>query len=342
MRQILNSEAAALCRITDNRKLTGYSLGGLMYTPAHNRKVSDFLVSRRYSHLRSLALCLEDAIADGSEDEAIHQTAETFRELRKALGSGIITKDDFPCIFVRVRSPEQIMSVYEASEDCGLLTGIIFPKFDETNAEDYLEAVSKINKNADNILYGMPILESRTISDIRTRTSSLSAVRDITDAYRDIVLNIRIGGNDFCSGFGVRRRVTDSIYNIVSVASVISDIVSVFADDYIVSAPVWDYFEGPDPSDRAWADGLRNEIQLDIINGLTGKTAIHPSQLEVIDRALAVSENDYRDACDILCWEDCRLAVSKGAAGNRMNEFKVHRNWAEKIIIRAAVYGIDK
>lgn len=342
MRQTLNRETAALCRITDERKLTGYSLGGLMYTPAHNRKVSDFLISQKYTHLRSLALCLEDAIADGSEDEAVSQITETFRELIQASDSGIISKDELPYIFIRVKSSEQIERVFEASEDSGLLTGIIFPKFDETNAENFLEAVSKINKNADNILYGMPILESRTISDIRTRTSSLAAVRDITDAYRDIILNIRIGGNDFCSGFGVRRRINDSIYDIVSVASVISDIVSVFADDYIVSAPVWDYFEGPDPSDRAWADGLRNEIQLDIINGLTGKTAIHPSQLEVIDRALAVSENDYRDACDILGWEDCRLAVSKGAAGNRMNEFKVHRNWAEKIIIRAAVYGINK
>jgi len=342
MRQTPGSDIFSMCGQISESKLIGYSLGGLMYTPAHNEKVSDFLISQRYEHLRSLALCMEDAIVDGSEHEAVVQTARTFRNLENSVKNGKLSLNEIPYIFIRVKTAEQILPVFEAAGDTGILTGFIFPKFDETNAGDFLECISKINRYADNIIYSMPILESRSVFDIRSRIPVLSAIRAIIDSYSNNIINIRIGGNDFCSALGVRRRMCDSIYSIASVSSVIGDIVSIFSDDYIISAPVWDYFEGTDTSDTSWANGLANEIQLDIINGLTGKTAIHPSQLRIIDKSLSVSQNDFRDASDILKWKDDRLAVSKGTAGNRMNEIKVHRNWAEKIIIRAAVYGISE
>lgn len=317
-----------------------YSLGGLMYTPAHNSKVSSFITDKKYEHLRSLALCLEDAIADGTEDAAIEQIGKTFSEIRESAESGIIIPGELPYMFVRVKSPDQIERVAEITEYSRYLTGFIFPKFDIQNAQTYLETLSKINQNVDNILYGMPILESRSVLDIRNRINTLSEIKDITDSYRDNIINIRIGGNDFCSRFGVRRNITDSIYDIAAVSSVIGDIVNIFSGDYVVSAPVWDYFSNGNPGDTAWSDGLRNEIKKDILNGLTGKTAIHPSQLAVIDEELAVSEEDYADAVSILGWNDSQLAVAKGISGNRMNEEKVHRNWAEKIVIRAFVYGI--
>ena len=317
-----------------------YSLGGLMYTPAHNDRVSAFLAEKRYSHLRSLALCLEDAIADGSEKEAVNQIKKTFSEIEKAVSEGIVSEDELPYIFIRVKTPEQIDEVYDQIRYSKHFSGFILPKFDLENAEKYLTHISKINECADNNVYAMPILESHSVSDIRNRTNNLAEIKCITDTFYDCILNIRIGGNDFCSRFGVRRKISDTIYDIAVISSIISDIVNIFNEDYVISAPVWDYFSGTNPEDTGWKDGLRREMEKDILNGLTGKTAIHPSQLEIINSELAVTKEDFSDAVSILNWNDNLLAVSKSISGSRMNEKKVHGNWAEKIAIRAAVYGI--
>lgn len=342
MKNIINRKILTSCCEIKEGQLMAYSLGGLMYTPAHNNSVAEFLTSGKYAHLRSLALCLEDAIADGSEEEAISQLGITFERLDDNVNSGKISQDDLPYIFIRVKEPSQIRTVFEAIGKSRLLSGFIFPKFDMSNAGEYLEAVKTLNDECDRQIYAMPIIESRAVSDLRSRVTSLLSLKDLVDKYRELIVNIRIGGNDFCSRFGVRRTITDTIYDITAVNAVIGDIVNVFAEDYVISAPVWDYFESTNKNDTAWAEGLRKEIHMDILNGLIGKTAIHPSQLEIIDESLAVSYEDYRDACDLLNWHDDTLAVSKGIAGNRMNEYAVHRNWADKIMIRAAVYGIKE
>lgn len=340
-RKTLDCISKEFIRTEDFEKLK-YSLGGIMYTPAHNSKISDFLIRKKYPHLRSLAICLEDAIADGSEKEAMLNLQKNFDELSDAVDAGIISAEKLPYIFVRVKYHKQMEQVYSLIKRPELLTGFIFPKFDIHNAQIFLKSLSDINQSADNIIYAMPILESTVVSDIRNRIFVLSEIKTMLDNYKKYILNIRIGGNDFCNKFGVRRKITDSIYDIHVVSGIISDIVNIFSEEYVVSAPVWEYFENADdPSDTAWSDGLKNEISKDILNGLFGKTAVHPSQLAVINSELAVSYQDYNDALGILRWQDSDLAVSKSFSGNRMNEQKVHGNWAKKILIRASVYGVD-
>lgn len=342
MKNIIDRKILASCCKIKDRDLMAYSLGGLMYTPAHNDKVTEFLTTGKYPHLRSLALCLEDAIADGSEEQAIEQLGRTFEGLERSVNEGLVSKDDLPYIFIRVKYPFQIRRTIEQINRSELLSGYIFPKFDMSNAKSYFEELKAVSDECGRLIYAMPIIESRTVSDLRSRVTSLLSLKEVTDPYRDMIVNIRIGGNDFCSRFGVRRGIYDTIYDITAVNAIIGDIVNVFAEDYVISAPVWDYFESSDKSDTAWAEGLKKEIHMDILNGLIGKTAIHPSQLPVIDESLAVSAEDYKDACSLLNWNDSTLAVSKGTAGNRMNELAVHRNWADRILIRAAVYGIKK
>lgn len=71
------------------------------------------------------------------------------------------------------------------------------------------------------------------------------------------------------------------------------------------------------------------------------KTAIHPQQIPVINASLKVDINDYNDAIKILDWKDVSLAVSKSSNGGRMNEKKVHENWAKKTLVLASIYGIN-
>ena len=152
----------------------------------------------------------------------------------------------------------------------------------------------------------------------------LLRVKRILDSQRDRVLNIRVGGNDFCNLYGLRRSAHQSIYDIGVIRDILMDILQVFAADYVVSGPVWEYF-GPD------AQGSE---------GFVGKTAVHPSQLPVICEEMQVSREDYEDARQILGWTGEGLGVAKSAKGSRMNEVKCHKKWAERICKLAEVYGV--
>ena len=118
------------------------------------------------------------------------------------------------------------------------------------------------------------------------------------------------------------------------------DILNVFAADYVVSGPVWEYF-GAD-AEGEWARGLKKELELDLLNGFIGKTAIHPSQLPVIFNSLKVRPADYQDALNILGWQKDGLGVAKSADGSRMNEVKCHGKWARKIIMLGDIYGFQE
>ena len=82
-------------------------------------------------------------------------------------------------------------------------------------------------------------------------------------------------------------------------------------------------------------DGLMRELVLDQANGFMGKTCIHPSHLNYINGMLAVTQDEYDDAYQILHTSG---GVVKGTKG--MNEIGPHKNWAEKIIMRAQAYGV--
>ena len=77
------------------------------------------------------------------------------------------------------------------------------------------------------------------------------------------------------------------------------------------------------------------------ISGFVGKTVIHPNQIGVFNRACAVPKTDYDDAIAILGWDQGASSMVAGSVkGERMNEAKVHRNWAEKIVYMAEYYGV--
>ena len=184
----------------------------------------------------------------------------------------------------------------------------------------------------------MPILESKTVADIGNRVDILWAIKHHLDAVHEYILNVRVGGNDFSNMYGLRRTETQNIYQIGVIRDILVNIINVFASDYVVSGPVWEYF-GTDDS-QPWAIVLRREIELDQLNGFIGKTAIHPSQLPIIYESLKVRRCDYDDASSIVNWSAGGLAVAKSQDGQRMNEVKCHYKWAQRILMLAGIYGI--
>ena len=308
-------------------------LGGLLYTPALNSGIAGKLKKGAYPHLTSLAFCLEDSIRDSALPLAEQTLLKTLTALAET------PPESGPLLFVRIRTPRHLERVHRLlgkSED--LLTGYVLPKFDLSNGEEYVRLIKAFNEGRASPLYMMPTLESGMIAEPGSRTSMLLRVKRILDSLRDDVLNVRVGGNDFCNLYGLRRSVRQSIYDIGVIRDVLMDILQVFSAGYVVSGPVWEYF-GPDPQ-GAWAEGLRAELALDRLNGFVGKTAVHPSQLPVICEEMQVSREDYEDARQILGWTGQGLGVAKSAKGSRMNEVKCHKKWAERICKLAEVYGI--
>ena len=86
---------------------------------------------------------------------------------------------------------------------------------------------------------------------------------------------------------------------------------------------------------------LRREMELDLLNGFTGKTVIHPNQIPVVNEMLRVSQQDYADARAILNWDTgSGSLVSASEDGGRMNEYNTHSRWARRIVLRAERYGV--
>lgn len=312
-----------------------YSVGALLYSPALNRKVSDAVINNKYGLHYSLALCLEDTIADDSIKIAEQQLEVTL----KKISDGFARKQFYlPKIFIRVRSCEQMVRLYKLFQPyVGIITGFIFPKYTLSNADEYNAAVKEINDETEKTIFMMPILESRDIVEYSTRHTVLAALKKKIDSVKEYVLNIRVGGNDFSNEFAARRHYDETIYDILPIAQLLGDILTVFSRDYVVSGPVWEFFSS---DNEEWKRGLRNELKLDKLNGFVGKTVIHPKQISVVNEALKVSLKDYEDAKAILHWNESGLQVGKSFAGERMNEVKTHINWAYKMITLAEIYGV--
>jgi hypothetical protein len=173
-------------------------------------------------------------------------------------------------------------------------------------------------------------------------------------------LNVRVGATDLSSWFSVRRGINYTIYDILPVRDCLSDILNFInrnGDDFVLSAPVWEYFlvnktmkfresvsinihnsliKRETIIDEA-TDGLLREVILDKANGFVGKTVIHPTHIKYVNVMQAVTKEEYEDALQIL---DTSGGVIKSAKSNKMNEMNPHRGWAKKIYQKALAYGV--
>ena len=298
----------------------------------------------------AIALCFEDAIAEGDLPDAEKNVIQTLSLLVTAMGEGKLNLDDIPLIFIRARNTEQFKRFSQrlTNDLVKVLTGFVLPKFTTQNGNEYLSHLETLNHKFETALYGMPTLESREMAFKETRISELLGIRNLLKTYQKSILNIRVGGTDFSSIFGVRRGIDQTIYNILTVSDCLSDILNIFNRDeegFVLSAPVWEYYQTskqPIPETRQHQvnkalDGLLQEVTLDIANGFIGKTVIHPSQVKVVNAMHAVTREAYDDAVQIL---DTHGGVVKSLSENKMNEIKPHTSWAKRILTRSRVYGV--
>ena len=311
-----------------------YSVGPLLYCPANNRTITHSIINEQFGNNFSLALCLEDTIQDNSIEEAEQILINSINTLYKEKEN---TAFFLPKIFVRIRNTNQLLRLNEAFKNTpDIVKGFILPKFSLDNADKYIETIIKINESAINPIYTMPIYESSSIIDLRTRYDILYALKDKLKRIEELVLNIRVGGNDLCHAFGFRRHSNESIHKLKPISQIFSDIITVYGMDYVISGPVWEYYNGEN-----WLEGLKNELIDDKLCGFIGKTVIHPKQINAVNENYMVDVLDVDDAKAILNWDkNTRSLVSGNTAAERMNEYKTHSNWALQTLLQAEAYGI--
>ncbi|MFC8170811.1 HpcH/HpaI aldolase/citrate lyase family protein [Streptomyces sp. NPDC057242] len=338
------------------------ALGATLYSPATRPRLADAVRKQAARGVVSMVLCLEDSIGDADVEAGEENLVREFADL--AAGG-----TDVPLLFIRVREPDQITDLVERlGETIHLLSGFVLPKFTEKRGRAFLEALVGAERTSGRRLYAMPVLESPELLHLETRVETLAGIASITGEYRDHVLALRLGVTDFCSAYGLRRSPEMTAYDVKVVAHVISDVVNVLgrADGtgFTITGPVWEYFR---PGERMFKpqlrrspflegraedlrtaliehdlDGLLREIELDRANGLLGKTCIHPTHVVPVHALSVVSHEEWSDAQDILRPERGGGGVLRSAYTNKMNEVKPHRAWAERILLRAEVFGVAK
>ncbi len=345
-----------------DRDLLRYCLGATMYMPGFKDFTSKIL-DRAMPGLTSMVLCFEDACPEEKVPEAMKNVHKLLSTVTAEVENGNLDSDAVPLIFVRVRNLAQFKEFGEklTKQEVKSLCGINFPKFNAENGYEYFAYLQDLNDRFGEILYGMPIIEDPEVAYKESRLSELIGIRKILDKYHELVLQVRVGGTDFSSVFGVRRGVEYSLYDIMTVRECLSDIINIFGrnNDYVISGPVWEYFRAPKelmfeklPTHsfddyllrrktlvNNEIDGLLREVILDKANGFIGRTVIHPTHIKFVNALMAVTKEEYDDACQILGTSG---GVVKGVGGNKMNEIKPHTNWAQTVYNRAKAFGVIK
>lgn len=344
-----------------DRDTLQYCLGATLYMPG-TKDIKDKVVKHQLD-VTSLVMCCEDAIKEEDLPIAEQNILDHMDYFADLIEEGKLSHDDIPLIFVRVRNPEQFESFAArmTAKQASVLTGFNFPKFNSKNALKVLQTLVGVNDRLGVVLYGMPILEGPEVAFEELRNQELLLLRNILEPYKKLILNIRMGGTDMSSLFGVRRGINSTVYDILPVRDALSDVLNFFNryNDYCVSAVVWEYFraykdddiddiikrnfhnaliKGQDIVNPA-IDGLMKEVLIDRANGFVGKTIIHPTHAKFVNAMFTVVEEEYNDAIQILHTSG---GVVKSEHGDKMNEIGPHRRWAEKIVRRAEVYGVIK
>jgi citrate lyase beta subunit len=346
---------------TTEKSILQYCLGATLYMPG-TKDILNKIIDKRLTDITSMVMCFEDAIQESDVEKAENNVLFHLDKIADAFDNKVLTLDDIPLLFLRVRNLyqfEHFLSLL-TTRQAKALSGFVFPKFHSKNAGYYLQLLDYAGKKHNTMLYGMPILEGGEIAFLETRNNELSILKNILEPYKKLILNIRVGGTDFSSLFGVRRGINYSIYDIFTVRDCLADILNFFTrieDEYSVSAPVWEYFLADKehninnvinndihkslinrtPIIDEAIDGLLREVIIDKANGFIGKTIIHPSHARFVNAMQTVTKEEYDDAMQIL---NTTGGVIKSQSANKMNEINPHRSWAKKINYRAQAYGV--
>jgi citrate lyase beta subunit len=294
---------------TAPKSISPWCLGASLYMPAHRLDLMDCANGEKLESVRSMIFCTEDAVSHAELNSSLRHLGLCLQGFRD-------TPNRFR--FIRARNPEILARLLDLP-DIEKIDGFVLPKFNESNFHAYFDQLQ------DTSFKVMPTLETRDVFDI----GAMNALRQglLQHDIFSRILMLRIGGNDLMNLLGIRRPRNMTLYE-TPLGHAIAQLVMIFKPyGFSLAAPVFEYLED--------AVTLQKEIQLDLAHGLIGKTAIHPSQVPVIEAMYGVNNEDYEMA----------LALNQSASPavfrmhGAMCEVETHKQWGRDIIDRRQRYG---
>ncbi|MGZ8238673.1 MAG: HpcH/HpaI aldolase/citrate lyase family protein [Methylobacter sp.] len=291
------------------KSFSPWCLGASLYMPAHRHDLMDCANGEKLQSLRSMIFCTEDAVSHTEVDSSLRHLGLCLQGFRD-------TPTRFR--FIRARNPEILARLLELP-DIEKVDGFVLPKFNETNFHAYFD---QLRGTAFKV---MPTLETPDVFDVGAMKELRQGL--LQDDIFARILMLRIGGNDLMNLLGIRRPRNMTLYE-TPLGLVIAQLVTVFNPyGFSLAAPVFEYLDD--------AVTLQKEIRLDLAHGLIGKTAIHPTQVPVIEAMYSVDSEDYEMAL--------ALNQSSSPAVFRMHdamcEVATHKEWGQGIIDRQRYYG---
>lgn len=296
------------------KKVSPFALGATLYMPATRNDLLDIVFGEKLRGLRSLVVCLEDAVSECDVDTAL----ANLQQLLTAIGVRGGRPEFGPLVFVRPRDSGMALMLAQWPL-MRHVDGFVMPKLTLKNLKQWHDAVNGSE------LFLMPTLETKEVFD----PSAMVDLRDaMLETVRERIIALRIGGNDLMGCLGLRRNPNTNIY-LTPMGYVIPMLVGVMGSaGFSLTAPVFEQLHSPEL--------LVEELALDMAHGLVGKTAIHPAQVVTIHRALQVGIDDLNSARAILSESAPAVFQFNGA----MCEPATHLKWATNMVERARWHGV--
>jgi len=292
------------------KSISPWMLGAPLYMPGNRRDIMEIANGEKYSMLRSMIFCTEDAVSRTDVDSCVRHIGLCLQGFR-----------DSPhrFRFIRARNPDILARLLDLP-DIEKVDGFVLPKFNEGVFHAYFDQLQGTPFKV------MPTLETKAVFDFNAMTELRQGL--LQDDIAQRILMLRIGGNDLMNLLGIRRPRSFTLYE-TPIGNVIAQLVTIFKPyGFSLSAPVFEYLND--------TDTLQKEMRLDLAHGLAGKTAIHPTQVPAIESAYAVDVEDYEMALSL----NDRDAPAVFRMHNAMCEVATHQQWAESIITRQVCYGV--
>jgi citrate lyase beta subunit len=296
------------------RKVSPFALGATLYMPATRDDLLGIVFAEKLEGLRSVVVCLEDAVSECDIDCALHNLYLLLQAVDRRGGR----PEGGPLVFVRPRNSDMaaMLAQWPLMRH---VDGFVMPKLTLVNLGTWDEAVRGTD------LFLMPTLETKEVFD----PSAMVDLRDaLQETVKERIIALRIGGNDLMGCLGLRRNPVTTLYQ-TPMGYVIPMLAGVMGvAGFSLTAPVFEQLQTPDL--------LEAELALDIAHGLVGKTAIHPTQVAIIHRALQVSIDDLNSARAVLNESAPAVFQFNGA----MCEPATHLKWAQNMVERARWHGV--
>jgi len=291
------------------REFSYIELGASLFVPASHKSLRTILSAERYSDLRSVVVDFEDGLEIGATLSALENLQESLPYIT----------EQSPYIFLRPKNPKELEK-FLALKNIERIDGFVLPKFSLENAYEYLDVLKKTTFKI------MPSIEGEELFE----SAKLLQLRDILLENRERTVIVRYGLEDMLRVLGMRRVCEKSIFDYAVGNYLLGNFIAVFKSvGFAISGGVY-----PCYSDD---EGFIRDVERDLFEGLFTKTIIHPRQIALTNRLYGVSEQEYREALEII---DSSAAVF-GQGGKMVERVTMQRDSLE-ILRRYEVYGITR